>query len=311
MVAASTYNQAGNAESVQDMIHNITPLDCPFQRMAKQGKASSTKEEWLTKTLRSPVATNQVVEGADAGTATNTSPTRVFNYTEIAEEVVGITDTQEWVKSYGRASERVEQIKNGRDNLKRDNETSLLANKAYNAGNASTARDMAGLPAYLATNESKASDGTAPTGDGSDARSAGTAFAFSEQRVRDVQLACFNNGGNPTTLMLSGFHLDVAAKKLRGSTTVTQDASDMKIFGAVEVWRGPHGMLKLVANRFQPDSMAFLIDPKMVEIRYGQKTQVKELAKTGHARNFLISNEMTLCVYNEKAHGIIADLTTA
>ena len=68
--------------------------------------------------------------------------------------------------------------------------------------------------------------------------------------------------------------------------------------------------MQVIANRFQRERDAFVLDPdyaKMVVLRPYQQI---ELAKTGDANKSMLLVEYGLKITAEDAHGIAADLTT-
>ena len=87
--------------------------------------------------------------------------------------------------------------------LKRDMESTLLANKAKVVGSESAARETAGVESFIADNVDLGSGGTAPTGDGTDARGDGTLRAFAEHQLKDVLTSCWKAGGEPDAIMVS------------------------------------------------------------------------------------------------------------
>jgi hypothetical protein len=53
---------------------------------------------------------------------------------------------------------------------------------------------------------------------------------------------------------------------------------------------------------------AFLIDPSMVDVGVLRDIATRDPAKTGDATKKVLNVEYTLCVNNEAAHGVIADI---
>jgi hypothetical protein len=52
-----------------------------------------------------------------------------------------------------------------------------------------------------------------------------------------------------------------------------------------------------------------MVDPKMAKIATLRGVSSKTLSATGDNEKFLITMEKGLCILNEKAHAVIADLT--
>lgn len=211
-ILASTftrYDAVGVREDLSDEISNISPTETPFSSNAKKGKAKQTFYEWQTDALDAAVTTNQQLEG-DNVTAypAVTATVRLGNYVEIARKLASLSGTVEVVDSAGGANDMNYVVALKGKALKRDMESALLANKACNAGNSSTARQTGGLKAWIKTNYNKASDATIPsyTTTPSGSWTDGTARAFTEVQVKDVLQQCFTSGANTSTIMVGAFN---------------------------------------------------------------------------------------------------------
>ena len=202
----SSYDAVGNREDLADVIYDISPMDTPFMSSIAKVNASATFHEWQTDSLAAASSTNAVIEGDDATTDASTPTVRLGNYTQISDKVPRVTGTQRTNDSAGRGDELDYQIMKRAKELKRDMEASLTANNARVAGNDTTARELAGVPAWLATNTSFGAGGADPTGDGTDARTDGTQRAFAEADLRDVLAKCWDEGGNPSLIMTGSFN---------------------------------------------------------------------------------------------------------
>lgn len=270
-----------------------------------------TAPEWQTDALAAASATNFVIEGDDATTDAITATTRLFNYTCISDKVALVSGTTEAVKAAGRRSEMAYQMVNSMKALKRDVDKILMENNAYVAGNATTARETAGLQAYIKTNINKASDGTAATGDGSDGYTDGTARALLESYAEAVLALTWAEGGNPTTAYCGSFQKRKMAA-WSGSSTKTQDGAKMRVVNSVDVYVDPLGSeIKVVPSRQVPTDVIYFIDPDHVKFAVLRDFQTHELAKTGDSVRKQILVEFGLIMGNEKAHGGVYDLTTS
>ena len=110
------------------------------------------------------------------------------------------------VNSAGRQSEMAYQGMKRSKELKRDIETILLANNAAAVGNNTTARQCAGVESWLATNTDRGATGADGSGDGSDTATDGTQRAFAESQLKSVIASCWDNGGEPDTIMVGSFN---------------------------------------------------------------------------------------------------------
>ncbi len=307
----STYDAVGNREDLSDIIYDVSPTETPFLTALPKGKSTSTKHEWQTRALTAASGSNANIEGDDATTDASTANTRIFNYTQILDKVARVTRTQEVVNKAGRRSEMALQMSDRMKEIKRDLETSLLQNVAYVAGNDTTARVMAGLQTYVKTNISKASDGTAATGDGTDIYTDGTARPLLESYVEAALALAWTNGGTPSLGVLNAFQKRKFAS-FSGSSTKMSDGDKRKVTNNVEVYVDPLGLeVRLVPCRQCPTDVIFFADPEYAKLAPLDDFHKVDLAKTGDSERKQIIGEMTLEVCNEKAHAAVYDLTTS
>lgn len=307
----STYDHVGRREDLSDIIYDVTPTETPFLTAIPKGKATSTKHEWLTRALAAASGSNAVIEGDDATTDAANTNTRLFNYTQISDKVARVTGTQEAVNNAGMRSTMAREMADKMKELKRDVETTLLQDVAYVAGNDTLARKMAGLSTYVKTNINKASDGTAATGDGSDAYTEGTARVLDEAYVESALATGWTNGANPSLGILNAFQKRKFAN-FSGSSTKMSDGDKRKVVNNVEVYIDPLGTeIRLVPCRQAPTNTIFFVDPEYVEFTTLRDFQTKELAKTGDSERKQILVEYTMEVRNERAHCAVYDLTTS
>lgn len=306
----SSYDAIGNREDLSEAIFNISPTATPFMNGIKKGVARSTQHEWQTDSLAAASGTNFVIEGDDATTDATSATTRVYNYTAISDKVARVTGTQEAIDKAGRKSEMAYQVMKRSKELKRDIETILLANNASVAGDDTTARECAGVEAWLATNTSRGTSGADPTGDGTDAATDGTQRAFTESDLQTVIASCWDNGGEPDTIMVGSFNKQ-ALSGFSGNATRTHDAADKKLVTDIRVYVSDFGDLVVIPNRFQRSRSALVLDMDMWKFATLRDFQTIDLAKTGDTERKQLLCEYTLESCNEASSGIVADLTTS
>lgn len=306
----SSYDAVGNREDLADFIAMISPTKTPFQSMVSKVKATSTKVEWQTDALAAASASNAQIEGDDYDADASTATTRLFNYTQILSKVPRVTGTQRSMDSAGRADEMDYQVYKRTEEIKRDLETSLLDNNAQVAGNDTTAREMGGIESYLATNTNLGAGGSAPTGDGTDARTGGTDRAFTESQLRDVIKQCYDSGGEPDTIMVGTFNKQ-ALSQFSGGSTRNIDATSKTLVNAVDVYVSDFGTLSVIPNRFMETESCLVLEMDHFQIAELRPFQSTDLSKTGDSDVKLLLMEATLCVKNEASSGIVSDLTAS
>ena len=310
------YSAVGIREDLSNVIYNISPEETPFISNIGRENVKNTYFEWQTDSLAAASASNAALEGDDISSFTAVNPTsRVGNYTQISTKNVVISGTLEALDKAGRRSELTYQLAKLGSELKRDMESALLANQAAVAGNTTTARRTAGLPAWLTSNTSFGTGGADPTvgSNPTAARTDGTQRAFTEALLKDVVAKVWTAGGTPKMLMVGAFNKQ-AASGFNGIATKFRDVpagQQAQIIGAADVYVSDFGTVNIVPNRFQRARDGFIVDPDYASLAVLRPIQQMELAKTGDAEKRLMLVEYGLKVSNEAAHGIVADLTTA
>ena len=303
-----TYSAVGVREDLADIIYNISPTETPFISNVGKGSAKSTYHEWQIDSLAA-AADNKAVEGDDASAGAVTATTRVGNYTQIATKTISLSGSNQVTDAAGRASEMAYQLAKRGQELKRDMEVTLVGtNKGQAAGASGTARELGSLQSWIATNVNLGTGGAAPTGDGTDARTAGTARTFTEDMLTDVITQTWVSGGMPSVIMCN------AAQKAKitaftGNATKYKEVNDKTIVNAVDVYVSDYGDLSVVPNRFMDTSVVLVAQPDMWSVDYYRDFQTHDLAKTGDSDKKQILVEYTLTSKQEAASGLIADLS--
>lgn len=316
----TTYSAVGNREDLSDMIYRIDPTDTPFMSAVEREKASAVKHEWQTQALAAADATNAQLEGDDPNTNTTTPTVRLGNNCQISYKVARVTGTQQAVDHAGRDNEMAYQEMLKGMELKRDLELILLSNTATVAGNGTTARKTASVLSWIKSNTSVGATGSDPSAaDGTGARTDGTQRAFTEALLKGVLSSIWTNGGKPTTIMVGAFNKQVFSTFTGRSTTI-EESSSKKITASVDAYESDFGKLKVVPNRFMRldgnsrpgrEALVLEMDKWAVAFLNGRNMISIPLAKTGDSERRQILAEYALVARNEKASGIVADLTTA
>jgi Family of unknown function (DUF5309) len=309
----TTYDAIGNREDLSDMIYRIDPTDTPFVSGCEKGKATAVAHEWQTQALAAAAA-NAVLEGDDATTDAAVPTVRLGNICQIADKVARVSGTQQAVEHAGRDDEMAYQEMLKGLELKRDIEVNLIGtNQAKNAGGAAVARLHASILSWVGTNDDFGAGGASPAALlGANTRTDGTQRAFTESQLKNVLRLAWNEGGKPDTIMVGGFNKQ-AFSTFTGRATPQEDTKDKKIVASVDFYESDFGKLEVIANRFQRARDAWVLQMDMWKICYlaGRKFMSQSLAVTGDSRRKQILCEYTLEACNEKASGLVADLTTS
>ena len=314
-----SYDANGIREDLSDIIYDVSPEETPFYSASKKVKAANTFHEWQTDALRSSAA-NAHIEGDDTTAEARTATSRLGNYTQIFKNAVVIPDTDEGLDKAGRAKEMAYQTLKIAKEQKLDIEKALFDNNARVAGNSTTARELAGAPAWLITNTDFSSDGSPagadPTGDGTDARTDdSTPAAFSQTRFDNVMQSIWEQGGKPDVVYLSAFQMNVAlgftGMNNQRSTIGASVGGTNAVINAVDVYVTPWGTVEFIPTRENRSRDVFVMQNDMWAVGVLRPTKNVELSKTGDSTRRQVVTELTLACLNEKASGIIADCTTS
>ena len=304
-----TYDSVGEREDLSDVIYNISPTDTPFLSSAAKTSSTAVLHEWQTDALASASTSNAVIEGDEATLDAVTATTRLSNSCQIMDKTVVITGTQEAVDKAGRASELAYQIAKKAKELKRDMEAQITTNNAEVTGSATAAREMGSLGAWVATNDVMGTSGTSGSV-GNTARTDGTQRAFTEDLLKSVIKSVWNEGGDPTMIMVGPFNKQKLSG-FTGNSTRFDAGADATLYTSVDVYASDFGQLQVVPNRFSRDRDCYVLDMNFWGVAFLRDFTMHELSKTGDSEKRQLLVEATLESRNEAASGLVADLTTS
>ncbi len=309
-----TYDSVGIREDLQDIIYDVSPEETPFYSTCAKATAKNTYHEWQTDALRASAA-NAHIEGDDTTAEARTATTRLGNYCQIFKNAVVIPDTDEGIDKAGRASEMAYQVMKIAKEQKLDIEKALFDNNARVAGDSSTARELAGAPAWMLTNTNfGANEGADPTGDGTDARTdeVTTLLAFSQTRFDSVMQSIWEEGGKPDVVYLSPFQMNVALGFDGNNNQRSNIAAEAeKVINHTSVYVTPWGTVEFVMSRECRSRDIFIMQSDMWAVGVLRPTKNVALAKTGDNTTRQVTTELTLICKNEKASGGVFDNTTS
>lgn len=242
---SNTFDSYDGANSIREdlsgVIESVSPEETPFYSACKKTKATATLHEFQTDALRAAGA-NAHIEG-DATTAeARTATTRLGNRTQIFKNAVVIPDTDSGLTKAGKASEMAYQVVKVAKEQKLDIELALFANNASVAGNATTARELAGVPCWMTTNDSflTNSSGAAPNGTGGARTDNGSTRNLDQALFDTTMESIWTAGGNPDTVYLSPFQMNKALGFTGNNNQRSQvQAGDQKVVKSLDVYVTP------------------------------------------------------------------------
>ncbi len=297
-------------EDLADIIYNIAPTETPFMTNVGKGKTTGTFHEWQIDTLDT-AADSAAIEGNDAVNVALTATTRVGNYTQINTKTVQVSGSDMVSDNAGMGPRMAYEIAKKGQELKRDMEVGLIGtNKGRVAGSDGVARQYGSVMSWIATNTNKAVAGPAadPAGNGTNARTAGTAHAFLESYLTDVIDKIFLSGGNPTMILTNTKQKRVITG-FTGNATKYKEVDDKKVINAVDVYVSDYGSLMVVPDRFMRQTEVFVLDKDMWSVDMYRDFQTFDLAKTGDSERKQMLVEYTLTSKQQAASGGIFDLS--
>lgn len=309
--AIEAFDVVGNREGLVDAIYKTNTAETPVLSAIKRTKATNTNHEWQTDDIGS-AGTNYAKEGANAAAESFVATTRLGNYTQILQKTVAVTGTQMAMTHAGAADEMGYQASLRALRLKKDMEFAILDNnaKVAGAGDDTTAREMGGLPVYLVSNTNE-NGATKPTvGSGLTAWSGGTDIALTESRLKDVIQQTWGEGGNPDMIVCTAFNKQVISGfSGNGTRFISADAN--KLMTAYDIYASDFGEMKVVPCRHGETNAVYVIDTSMLKLAVLRDFQINPIAKVGDADTKQMLTECTLEVCNEKAHGIIWNVSNS
>jgi hypothetical protein len=297
MATYTSYDQVGLKEDVSDIITDITPTDTPMVSMLKTQKVHNRVYQYQTDSL-SAAASNAQIEGADPTMATLTATTMISGNTQILTKAFQISQTSDAVSTYGRAKETAYQLGRALKEIKRDLEFAYVgasnAAVAGNAGGSPAAREMASADQLI---------------DAATTEAGGTA-ALTEAMLLSVGQKVFNEGGDASVFMIKPADAQIVAG-FTGASGRYRNFNDAQktLTNVIDLYVSPYGEYKVVLNRHQMTTHAFLLDPSMWRSAVLRPFSRTLLAKTGDSEKHFVVGEYGLMHMNPKGSGMINALT--
>lgn len=312
----TTGSAVGIREDLTNQIHRVDVEDRPFMSLVGTSKSKNTTHEWQTRALSAVNTTNAKPEGQETVREASTTNVRLDNLCQISSKNATVSGTLESVDKAGRNREMALQMADRTVELGKDMEAILVSNQARNPSasvGGETVRQLRGFEAWIRTNTSRGATGADPADPNTTPATTatdGTQRAFTETLLLDTLQECFDAGGSVKVAMMgsynkrvsSGFAGRAASQVMVGKNEIRQAAS---------LYDSDFGVIKMQPHRYMRQRSCLLIDPDNVKVSYLRRYVHFPLGRVGDGETRVILSEYTLEMCNEKAHGIIADLTTA
>lgn len=302
-----SYDIVGIREDLSNKIDMISPEETPFYSKCGTEAAKNTFVEWQTDSLRAAAA-NAHIEGDVTPASARASTTRLGNYTQIVKDAAIVSGTDEALDKAGRGKELVKEIMKIGKELKLDLERHYFTNTARAAGNSTTARQMASIQSWLATNTSHNGAGAAPTGDGTDTRTAGTNRAYTQTLLHAGMQDAWSAGGKPDVLYASPSKVTATAG-FNGSNNQRNTVDRRQVEYAVDIYTTSFGVVEIQPSRYCGDNAVYGLESAKWKRGVLRPFQTKALPADGDFEKEQVLTEQTLCASNEAASFAIYDLT--
>lgn len=301
-----TFSGIGNREDLVDVIHNVSPIETPFQANVDKTKATATNHEWQTDALAA-AAQNVQLEGDDITTfGAVTATTRLGNRIQISFKSVIVSDTQDAVNKAGRKKEIVYQLMLRSKELRRDMEFDLLSNQSQTTGNSTTAPQLRPVTAWYSTNDNFGVGGAA--GSTSAGRTDGTLRDISETTFKQVLQDTWAQSAGNVNLVLCREAQKVRISGFVGGATRTIDAMKEEVRAAIDIYVSDWGRHRIVADRFGRTRDIHMLNTDYWAIAYLKPMYTVDLAKTGLATKGMIAVQYTLESRNQASSGLYTDI---
>lgn len=286
----------GSLHKAGDIIEIDSEMMWVSDVSATSNKLTVTRNYGGTQATHASAATITLInharlEGADAdydrAFADITAP---YNYTQIFQDDVKVSRTQNRISQYGMAEEFDYQA------AKKIPEMSRLIERAFfrgqrKSGSATAPRAFGGLETF-ATNNTKS----------------GASAALVQKDLEDLVQDCWTDGGAPDLIIcnswvkrkISGFYADsvrTTRDETRGGVTISEVETEF-------------GVLKVLMTRWCPSTKLYIVESQYIGFVAFDPFFQEPLDKTGDSVKGQVVGEYTLVVKNGKAHGYMKSIST-
>ncbi len=300
-------------EDLAPLIYRIDPEETPMVSACARVGAEQTLTEWLVQELNTAANVPQP-EGFTAAISPSVKPLRANNVCQILARTVGVSDTLRVVNTVGEDEYNRQAVLRGLE-LRRDLELTITGASVKTIADP---RSLAGFQTWV-TNGVFGAGGAYPTGDGTNAHTAGTAADLTLAMVDTAMQNAWDKGGKPdlalmsssikkyfSTLSQGGAGNAIAAQNI----VQTTQATPVTLITAVDVFRSDFGALQLAPDRFMPAHVVEIVDRDYIELApLPQRDFIQQdYAKTGDNTQGGVVWEGSLRPTAPKAHACIWDL---
>ncbi len=235
------------------------------------------------------------LEGADAPAALAMTRSKPYNYTEIFEKKISVSDTQKAMIAAGVVGNEIDYQTTMRFNELKIEIERMLITGTRSAGTTTTFRHMGGLWSFISTNKNNASSAV-----------------LSEANIEADLKACFDAGGRPSVIMANSTQIQKIQNIYKDRIRSEVEA----MFGGSNIQRiispfGAGGEVAIILNRWVPQHEYYILDMSQIAMGRLIGLHTEELSKTGSFTSILVTGEYTCEVRQESAHARRYGLSTS
>src|SRR3990167_573562 len=234
-----------------------------------------------------------VTDGADPALFSTTDQTKRFNYMQVVQEAITVSDLNQWSAQYGIKDKFTYQVEKWMKVLSiRAEKTLIYGQRSEDSTN--NTRLMGGLDYWI-------------TSEVTDASSA----ALTETHINDAMKNVYENGGTPNLMVISPKQVQKLSGLVgtgAGQPVVFDPSGNMTIGKAVKRYTTDFGQLDVLVDRHVNANTIYLLDTSLMKIVQGQPFTLENLARTGMARKAQIQGWFSFELQAEDRHAIIKNL---
>lgn len=305
--AAGSFGYANAASAIinhEDLVDVVTILDSfqtPFFSSAPKIRARDVVHSWTVDTLTA-TSTAGALEADDFGAQALTSPSRLYNVTQIFARNVAVSDRERDANPAGIRDMYEHQIMKEFKVLARNAESTFFATGATTAtGDTSTPSRMAGFAGFSLVSAGSASG------------------SVTTANIVQLSQSLYVAGAEPDSLWFApaSKRQFVEATVSSGSGNVRNiAATDQRLVANIDVFETPFNqMYAVITDRFIPMSTVsgrngyYIGDRSMAKVAFFRPPQHKPMGKNGDHTRGLVLQELTLELTHPSAWGVFTGIT--
>ena len=303
----NTYHQTRQAEDVQDVIYNISPIDTPVVSMSKTIRATGKLHEWSEDDLNPP-GENALVEGAAAGSDISKPIVERKNVCQIMGKVAEVTGTLEVVDKYGRDSEMAYQLELRYGELANDQEWAVVGTQQTQVDGQATDGDA---PMFIPNPPPRKMTSFVPQLDASVVidGSGATDAEQVENLLLEAHLATYMEGGNPSYLVTDPKTAGIVSSFALAAGRHRDIRNERRIVNVIDLYVSTYGELDVVLDRNMEAGTMLLVDFNYAATPVLRPTFDSPIARMGDSEKRQILWEGTYAVLNARAHAAVTGVS--